>query len=113
MPRLVQPHIPKGSIAKLTHPHISLHDGFLLRPWEPTDADAAMAAFADADIQRWHSRSITQRRRLKSGLRRSRNCGIPKRASLGRSPTRPMTELSEESPSTSTWSMVAARFRTG
>jgi RimJ/RimL family protein N-acetyltransferase len=59
VPRLVQPHIPKGSIAKLTQPHISLHDGFLLRPWEPTDADAAMAAFADADIQRWHSRSIT------------------------------------------------------
>jgi RimJ/RimL family protein N-acetyltransferase len=57
MPRLVDPVLAPGSLARLTQP--VLHDGELrLRPWQPADAPAVAAAYDDPAIRQWHARSM-------------------------------------------------------
>lgn len=58
MPRLVPPAIAPGSIGASPQPEIDGGVGLLLRPWADDDAAAAVAAFADPDIQRWHFRRL-------------------------------------------------------
>jgi RimJ/RimL family protein N-acetyltransferase len=45
-------------MAALTQPEITADD-LLLRPWQPSDRPAVVAAYADPAIQRWHCRSMT------------------------------------------------------
>ncbi|SCL31686.1 Protein N-acetyltransferase, RimJ/RimL family [Micromonospora rhizosphaerae] len=45
-------------MAALTQPEIHA-EGLLLRPWQPSDRPAVVAAYADPAIQRWHCRSMT------------------------------------------------------
>jgi RimJ/RimL family protein N-acetyltransferase len=45
-------------MAGLAQPQIRAN-GLLLRPWEPADRPAVVAAYADPAIQRWHCRSMT------------------------------------------------------
>jgi ribosomal-protein-alanine N-acetyltransferase len=59
VPRLVDPAIRPGSLARLRQPVVDLGD-FLLRPWEAPDAPAVAAAYSDPGIQRWHARSMTE-----------------------------------------------------
>ena len=58
VPRLVPPVIAAGSIAKRGQPVLSGGGGVRLRPWESDDCPALIGAFADLEIQRWHSTRI-------------------------------------------------------
>ncbi|MFC4146911.1 GNAT family N-acetyltransferase [Micromonospora mangrovi] len=60
MPSLVTPAVPAGSMAALPQPEIPA-DGVLLRPWQPGDSSAVVAAYADPAIRRWHCRSMDDR----------------------------------------------------
>ncbi|WP_030270268.1 GNAT family N-acetyltransferase [Streptomyces sp. NRRL B-24484] len=56
MPTLVPPTVPVGFLAAQPHPTVEAEGGVLLRPWVPGDAPAVMAAYQDAEIERWHVR---------------------------------------------------------
>ncbi|MCM2410471.1 GNAT family N-acetyltransferase [Streptomyces sp. RKAG290] len=56
MPYLVPPLIPQGRLASSAQPLLPVAGDLLLRPWQPTDAPAVVAAFTDPAIQRWHVR---------------------------------------------------------
>ena len=58
MARFTTPALAAGSLARLTQPVLTLDDG-LLRPWQPADIDAVVAAYSDPAIQLWHDRSTT------------------------------------------------------
>jgi len=58
MPMLVPPAVEPGSISGRPQPRIAVDDDLELRPWRVDDAPAALAAFADPEIQRWHLRRI-------------------------------------------------------
>jgi RimJ/RimL family protein N-acetyltransferase len=45
-------------MATVSQPEIRAN-GMVLRPWRPSDRPAVVAAYADAAIQRWHCRSMT------------------------------------------------------
>lgn len=60
MPQITTPYLAAGSLNRLKQPEIRTGD-LLLRPWMEADADALMAAFTDAAIQRWHVRTIASR----------------------------------------------------
>ncbi|MCJ0873739.1 GNAT family N-acetyltransferase [Streptomyces sp. AP-93] len=46
--------VPPGRMAALTQPSYDLPCGMRLRPWEPYDAPALVAAYADPDIRHWN-----------------------------------------------------------
>lgn len=46
--------VPAGRMAALAQPTYALPDGLLLRPWEPYDAPALVASYADPDIRHWN-----------------------------------------------------------
>jgi RimJ/RimL family protein N-acetyltransferase len=50
------PAIPSGSLSGSPQPVLAAAQGLLLRPWEPADAPAFLAAYADGEIRRWHTR---------------------------------------------------------
>jgi len=58
VPSLSSPVIAAGSFAARPQPGIR-GDGLMLRPWEPTDRDVVVGAYADPEIQRWHCRSMS------------------------------------------------------
>lgn len=60
MPRLSAPVVPAGSLSQAEQPVLPAGD-LLLRPWAEADAQALLAAFADAEIRRWHVRSLESR----------------------------------------------------
>jgi RimJ/RimL family protein N-acetyltransferase len=43
----------------MAQPELSA-DGVVLRPWQASDRDVVVAAYADPGIQRWHCRSMTE-----------------------------------------------------
>ena len=59
VPRLVDPVLAPGSLARLPQPVLVL-DEFVLRPWHASDASAVVEAYAEPSIQRWHGRSMTE-----------------------------------------------------
>ncbi|SDC58769.1 GNAT family N-acetyltransferase [Actinokineospora iranica] len=59
MPELISPVIPAGALRRHDQPTLSV-DELVVRPWEPSDAPAVVAAYRDPDIQRWHLRSMTE-----------------------------------------------------
>jgi RimJ/RimL family protein N-acetyltransferase len=58
MPSLVPPVLPEGTLRGREQPVLRVDDELTLRPWRADDAPAVMAAFADPDIQRWHTHRI-------------------------------------------------------
>ncbi|MBC6450926.1 GNAT family N-acetyltransferase [Actinokineospora xionganensis] len=58
MPPLLDPVVAPGSMGRLTQPVLRADD-LTLRPWQPADAPAVAAAYAEPGIQRWHTRSMT------------------------------------------------------
>jgi RimJ/RimL family protein N-acetyltransferase len=44
-------------------------DELVLRPWQPADADAVLAAFQDPAIQRWHVRAMTRTEQARDWIR--------------------------------------------
>ncbi|MEU3458210.1 GNAT family N-acetyltransferase [Micromonospora sp. NPDC006766] len=58
MPLLTTPALPPGALAHRPQPDIDA-DGLRLRPWQPADRPAVLAAYADPAIQRWHCRTMT------------------------------------------------------
>ena len=57
MPPLTAPVVPAGSLSRAAQPTLQAGD-LVLRPWADGDAGALLAAFADAEIQRWHARTV-------------------------------------------------------
>ena len=58
MPALTPPAIPAGTLGTRPQPVLTV-DELTIRPWATADAPAVVAAYQDADIQRWHVRSMT------------------------------------------------------
>ncbi|MFF3216491.1 GNAT family N-acetyltransferase [Streptomyces sp. NPDC002886] len=50
----IPPVVPAGRMAALAQPSYDLPCGLRLRPWEPCDAPALVAAYADPDIRHWN-----------------------------------------------------------
>ncbi|MET9852445.1 GNAT family N-acetyltransferase [Streptomyces sp. NPDC006450] len=50
----IPPVVPPGRMAALDQPSYALPCGLHLRPWEPYDAPALVAAYADPDIRHWN-----------------------------------------------------------
>ncbi|WP_327253478.1 GNAT family N-acetyltransferase [Streptomyces sp. NBC_01244] len=50
----IPPVVPSGRMAALAQPSYDLPCGLRLRPWEPYDAPALVAAYADPDIRHWN-----------------------------------------------------------
>lgn len=63
MPRLTDPVVAPGSLARLTQPVLEAN-GIVLRAWQPEDAPAVVAAYSDPDIQQWHARSMGENEAL-------------------------------------------------
>lgn len=59
MPRLIDPVVPAGGLARLTQPALDL-PSFVLRPWQASDAPAVSAAYSEPGIRRWHARSMSE-----------------------------------------------------
>lgn len=57
MPRLIQPTVATGGLARRSQPVLKADD-FVLRPWQVPDAPAVAEAYAEPGIQRWHARSL-------------------------------------------------------
>jgi RimJ/RimL family protein N-acetyltransferase len=55
-PLTTQHAIPAGALAAAPQPVLSARGGLLLRPWEPSDAPAFLAAYQDPAIRHWHTR---------------------------------------------------------
>jgi ribosomal-protein-alanine N-acetyltransferase len=54
MPLLTSPVLPAGSWGGSAQPQIE-GDGLLLRPWRTGDESFLLEAYADPEIQRWHT----------------------------------------------------------
>lgn len=50
----IPPVVPSGRMAALDQPSYALPCGLHLRPWEPYDAPALVAAYADPDVRHWN-----------------------------------------------------------
>lgn len=50
----IPPVVPPGRMAALAQPSYDLPCGLRLRPWEPYDAPALVAAYADPGIRHWN-----------------------------------------------------------
>ena len=59
MPRLIQPSVAPGRLARLGQPVLKVDD-FVLRPWQAADAPAVAEAYSEPGIQRWHARSLDE-----------------------------------------------------
>lgn len=59
MPRLVAPVLPVGSMRRRPQPSLAAN-GLVLRPWTLEDTAPLADAYADAAIQQWHHRSMTE-----------------------------------------------------
>lgn len=58
MPMLITPALAAGALARQRQPTIDAGD-LRLRPWQPADQPAVVAAYADPAVQRWHCRTLT------------------------------------------------------
>lgn len=50
------PAIRAGTLAADPQPTLSISDGLLLRPWQPSDAPVFLSAYQDPAIAHWHTR---------------------------------------------------------
>lgn len=50
--------LPPGHLSRRAQPRLSVAR-LTLRPWEHADAGSLVRAYGDADIHRWHARSMT------------------------------------------------------
>lgn len=56
VPSLIPPAIAAGSLRQSPQPSVPMGTTAVLRPWQLSDAEAVVEAFADPEIQRWHVR---------------------------------------------------------
>ncbi|WP_129670245.1 GNAT family N-acetyltransferase [Phytoactinopolyspora endophytica] len=59
MPVLVSPVVPDGRLSARPQPTLRV-DELVMRPWLLSDVDAVVAAYDDAEIQRWHVRTMNR-----------------------------------------------------
>jgi RimJ/RimL family protein N-acetyltransferase len=59
VPRLIQPVVVPGRLARLGQPVLKASD-FVLRPWQASDAPAVAEAYSEPGIQRWHAQSLDE-----------------------------------------------------
>ncbi|TVP65342.1 MAG: N-acetyltransferase [Nitriliruptor sp.] len=59
MPRLIPPVLPRGTFSDRPQSSLTTGDGLLLRPWQPGDESALVAAYDDPAIRYWHHRTMT------------------------------------------------------
>ncbi|MFF0501308.1 GNAT family N-acetyltransferase [Nocardia aobensis] len=59
MPRLTPPTMPPGSFSNAEQPTVLMSSGIRLRPWTDADAPVLLDVYADAEIQRWHCKTLT------------------------------------------------------
>ena len=59
MPDLVPHVLTAGALGGRPQPALPAGD-LLLRPWEPGDAPALLAAYADPGVQHWNGRSLSE-----------------------------------------------------
>ncbi len=55
----MEPVVPPGRLSSLAQPVLVI-DELVLRPWQPDDVRAVVAAYQDPEIQRWHVRFMTE-----------------------------------------------------
>lgn len=72
--------IVEGSMAATAQPRIRVDDELGLRPWEPMDAPAVLAAFSDPDIIRWHARHMTDVRQAERWIDAQREAWTTERS---------------------------------
>jgi len=58
VPLLIAPALPAGSLRRIEQPRVAVDGGLVLRPWSVDDAATVVRAFAEPDIQRWHTRRM-------------------------------------------------------
>ncbi|WP_402461959.1 GNAT family N-acetyltransferase [Isoptericola aurantiacus] len=58
MPPLAPTTIIPGSLARNVQPTLIARDGLVLRPWRGDDAPVVRSVYGDAEIRRWHVRSV-------------------------------------------------------
>lgn len=56
VPSLIPPAMAAGSLCRSPQPSVSVGTAAVLRPWQLSDAEGVVEAFADPEIQRWHVR---------------------------------------------------------
>ncbi|WP_329381338.1 GNAT family N-acetyltransferase [Streptomyces sp. NBC_01351] len=54
MPDAIPPVVPAGRMRALPHPEFALPGPLRLRPWQPSDTPALVAAYEDPDIRHWN-----------------------------------------------------------
>jgi RimJ/RimL family protein N-acetyltransferase len=59
VPARVPPAVPAGRLRERPQPSLTVEE-LVLRPWQASDADGLVAAYADPEISRWHVRSMTR-----------------------------------------------------
>jgi [ribosomal protein S5]-alanine N-acetyltransferase len=58
MPILVPPAVPAGRLSRQPQPTL-IADELTVRPWQPSDVPGVVAAYRNPEIQKWHSRTMT------------------------------------------------------
>lgn len=66
------PAVPSGSLARRAQPTLPAGGGLLLRPWRDADAPVFLAAYADAETRRWHTRRPADEGRVRAWFARYR-----------------------------------------
>ncbi|MGC4895307.1 GNAT family N-acetyltransferase [Micromonospora sp. DT31] len=63
-PPSTPPAVPAGTLAAGPQPTLTAEGDLVLRPWEPADAPAVLAAYQDPEIRRWHTRRPESREQV-------------------------------------------------
>ena len=71
VPSTLAPVVQPGTFAALAQPTLEA-GGLELRPWQPADSGVLVRAYNDAEIVRWHSRTLTEREAHERIAERSR-----------------------------------------
>jgi RimJ/RimL family protein N-acetyltransferase len=67
-----KPAIPAGRLAAGPQPVLAGSGGLLLRPWEPSDVAAFLAAYRDPEIRHWHTRQPASEEEVRQWFERYR-----------------------------------------
>lgn len=121
MPSLIPPVIPAGRLARSVQPVLTVDAELELRPWEPGDAPAVVAAYADPDIEQWHARRVDDEAEAAGLIERWRESWIeesgavwavaePGGGAIGRMSLREIS-LHEGRAEVAYWTMPGARGR--
>jgi RimJ/RimL family protein N-acetyltransferase len=71
VPSLIEPVVAAGALAARPQPAID-GNGLRLRPWRDGDVAALIAGYGDAEISRWHARTLAGEREARAWLEERR-----------------------------------------